>query len=95
MLLIFDVAQKTVITKSERESQNVSGAYSLALNNERKVELTLVQSHFETLTQESVLVVTSYDENSIICQGKSNGISYTMTKCQKLRWIISRHRSSS
>ncbi len=80
---IFDVAQKTVITKSERESQNVSGAYSLALNNERKVELTLVQSHFETLTQESVLVVTSYDENSIICQGKSNGISYTMTKVSK------------
>lgn len=80
---IFDVAQKTVITKSERESQNVSGAYSLALNNEGKVELTLVQSHFETLTQESVLVVTSYDENSIICQGKSNGISYTMTKVSK------------
>lgn len=80
---IFDVEQKTVITKSEREPQNVSGAYSLALNNEGKVELTLVQSHFETLTQESVLVVTSYDENSIICQGKSNGISYTMTKVSK------------
>lgn len=80
---IFDTEQKTVITKSEREPQNVSGAYSLALNNEGKVELTLVQSHFETLTQESVLVVTSYDENSIIYQGKSNGISYTMTKVAK------------
>ena len=66
---IFDVEQKTVITKSEREPQNVSGAFSLTLNNEGKVELTLAQSHFEALTQESVLVVTSYDENSITCQG--------------------------
>lgn len=80
---IFDVEQKTAITKSEREPQNVSGAYSLTLNNEGKVELTLVQSHFEALTQESVLVVTSYDENSITCQGKSNGTSYTMTKVTK------------
>lgn len=80
---IFDVEQKTVITKSEREPQNVSGAYSLTLNNEGKVELTLVQSHFEALTQESVLVVTGYDENSITCQGKSNGTSYTMTKVTK------------
>lgn len=80
---IFDVEQKTVITKSEREPQNVSGTYSLTLNNEGKVELTLVQSHFEALTQESVLVVTSYDENSITCQGKSNGTSYTMTKVTK------------
>lgn len=80
---IFDVEQKTVITKSEREPQNVSGAYSLTLNNEGKVELTLAQSHFEALTQESVLVVTSYDENSITCQGKSNGTSYTMTKVTK------------
>lgn len=80
---IFDVEQKTVITKSEREPQNVSGAYSLTLNNEGKVELTLAQSHFEALTQESVLVVTSYDENSITCQGKSNGTSYTMIKVAK------------
>lgn len=80
---IFDTEQKTVITKSEREPQNVSGTYSLALNNEGKVELTLVQSHFETLTQESVLVVTSYDENSITYQGKSNGTSYTMIKVTK------------
>lgn len=80
---IFDTTQKTVITKSEREPQNVSGTYSLALNNEGKVELTLLQSHFEVLTQESVLVVTGYDENSIIYQGKSNGISYTMTKVAK------------
>ncbi len=80
---IFDVEQKTVITKSEREPQNVSGTYSLTLNNEGKVELTLVQSHFEALTQESVLVVTGYDENSITCLGKSNGTSYTMTKVTK------------
>lgn len=80
---IFDVEQKTAITKSEREPQNVSGTYSLTLNNEGKVELTLVQSHFEALTQESVLVVTGYDENSITCLGKSNGISYTMTKVTK------------
>lgn len=80
---IFDTEQKIVITKSEREPQNVSGTYSLTLNNEGKVELTLVQSHFETLTQESVLVITGYDENSIICQGKSNGTSYTMTKVAK------------
>lgn len=80
---IFDVEQKTVITKSEREPQNVSGTYSLTLNNEGKVELTLVQSHFEALTQESVLVVTGYDENSITCLGKSNGTSYTMIKVAK------------
>lgn len=80
---IFDVEQKTVITKSEREPQNVSGTYSLTLNNEGKVELTLVQSHFEALTQENVLVVTGYDENSITCLGKSNGTSYTMTKVTK------------
>lgn len=80
---IFDTEQKTVITKSEREPQNVSGTYSLVLTDEGKVELTLVQSHFETLTQESVLVITGYDENSITCQGKSNGISYTMIKVAK------------
>lgn len=80
---IFDTEQKIVITKSEREPQNVSGTYSLVLNNEGKVELTLVQSHFETLTQENVLVVTGYDENSISWQGKSNGTSYIMTKVTK------------
>lgn len=80
---IFDTEQKTVITKSEREPQNVSGTYSLVLNNEGKVELTLVQSHFETLTKENVLVVTEYNENSITWQGKSNGTSYIMTKVTK------------
>lgn len=80
---IFDTEQNTVVTKSERDPQNVSSSYSLALNDEGKVELTLVQSHFETLTQESALVVTSYDENSIVWQGKSNGVSYTMTKVGK------------
>lgn len=80
---IFDTEQNTVVTKSERDPQNVSSSYSLALNDEGKVELTLVQSHFETLTQESALVVTSYDENSIVWQGKSNGVSYTMIKVGK------------
>lgn len=80
---IFDTEQKTVITKSEREPQNVSGTYSLALNDEGKVELTLLQTHFETLTQESVLVLTSYDENSITWKGKLSGTSYIMNKVAK------------
>ncbi|CCY90779.1 putative uncharacterized protein [Bacteroides sp. CAG:1076] len=80
---IFDTEQKTVITKSERAPQNVSGTYSLSQNSEGQVELTLVQSHFEELAQENVLVIMSTDENTITCKGKSNGISYTMTKASK------------
>jgi len=80
---IFDTAQKTVITKSERAPQNVSGTYSLTLNNEGQVELALAQSHFEELAQENVLVIISTDENTITCKGKSNGVSYTMAKASK------------
>lgn len=80
---IFDTAQKLVVTKSERAPQNVSSTYSLSLNAEGQVELTLAQSHFEDLAQENVLVIMSTDENTIVCEGKSNGVSYTMLKASK------------